>query len=517
MEAFIIRCSHDTKRDYYNDTTMTMIQQRSLFLLSLIRRPQQSRLLRNGERKAGTGSELLLLFSSNTALGGTKEKEEEEKDVGGGGYKSIGSFHSAKMSDILDNIVAEKNNGRGNVPFDLPSSIAEQYKSYDYGSPEFRTTTGSGGNGNTNYFQLDLTKWTFLNHGAFGATTTYALQVANQWRAYAEQQPLLFFDREFMRYYGHNLYSLCSILGVPAHHLHTITFVPNATYGLNSVIKSIPIATNDVIVCFDTTYGSVKTMLQNRCNETKKKDGNNDDNGSNHSNNGNAAIVHQIDTSHIIMEHNSSIKEQLLDAFQTVVDEYRREGRRNIALVVLDHVSSNTALRYPIEEIISYCRRSNQDNTNEQHIPILVDGAHGLLNLDLNLDQLQADYYVGNCHKWFAAPKGCGFLYVHPNPKRKRNETDSTNKNINTDTTAIPILNHINPPIISHGYTGDFTERFVWDGLRDVSSYLTISECIHEWNILADGDMNKLRSYNHELVYDGVRVSILLLPFFSYN
>lgn len=45
------------------------------------------------------------------------------------------------------------------------------------------------------HFLVDFSSWCFLNHGAFGATSRYAFEVANEWRQRCEHQPLRFLDR----------------------------------------------------------------------------------------------------------------------------------------------------------------------------------------------------------------------------------------------------------------------------------------------------------------------------------
>ena len=72
---------------------------------------------------------------------------------------------------------------------------------------------------------------------------------------------------------------------------------------------------------------------------------------------------------------------------------------------------------------------------------IVVDGAHALLSLPLNIDELHVDYYVSNCHKWFSAPKGTAFMYVK---KKHQNQT--------------------RPLVISHGWGSGFNSEFIWQG-----------------------------------------------------
>lgn len=72
---------------------------------------------------------------------------------------------------------------------------------------------------------------------------------------------------------------------------------------------------------------------------------------------------------------------------------------------------------------------------------IIVDGAHALLALPLNIPTLDVDYYVSNCHKWFCGPKGTAFMYV------KEEHQPTTH-----------------PLVISHGWGSGFSSEFVWQG-----------------------------------------------------
>lgn len=48
----------------------------------------------------------------------------------------------------------------------------------------------------------------------------------------------------------------------------------------------------------------------------------------------------------------------------------------------------------------------------EKGIPVFIDGAHAMCQVDIDLSELEVDAYFSNFHKWAYAPKNAAFLYV---------------------------------------------------------------------------------------------------------
>ena len=372
----------------------------------------------------------------------TTRMSQESKSSSVVGYQSIGSFHSENLADLM------MQSKESYVPPDLPFDDINDDN--DPSEQELEDRSGCGGD-----FLLDPS-WTFLNHGAFGAALRVGHARANQWRNFLELQPLRYFDRFLLPHMAYSARLLADFVHAP---LTDVALLPNVTSGLNSLLsgyaryyQNTPSPLN--VIFWDTSYGSVKTMVHSYFPHSNLYE-----------------IPLQLQHWDRFMTSSNpeiDLEELLLDAVE------KCRGTRT--LLLLDHTSSNTALTFPIAQLAQVAKQhhrndglldsnNNKNNNNgDGLLDVIVDGAHGLLAQDVNIQNTlipHVDAYVTNGHKWFGASRGIAMLYA-------QNNWHNT------------ILQQ--PSIVSHGSTApDLFSRYIWDGCRDYNAALSIPTIHQYW------------------------------------
>ncbi|KAJ8314776.1 hypothetical protein KUTeg_006926 [Tegillarca granosa] len=277
----------------------------------------------------------------------------------------------------------------------IPPLFPFQIPEYDFGSLD---SLQFGKECREKCFMLEE-DCTFINHGAFGGVLKDALDIAQKWQRYIERQPLRFFDRELLPHLVYVTRRLSKFIGCDA---QDVVLVTNATTAINTVVRS-----------------AVKKLLRQVCTET--------------------GTVLQEEK----VEFPVTGKQQIISLVKSTL----KSGTK---LAVFDHIPSNSPLILPIKEIIQVC--------HERNVPVLIDGAHALGSVPLNLRSLDADYYVSNAHKWFCCPKGAAFLYVRKDLQKSTR-----------------------PLVISHGFGSGFNSEFIWAGLHDYSPFLAMHVVLNFW------------------------------------
>lgn len=259
---------------------------------------------------------------------------------------------------------------------------------------------------------------TFFNHGSFGACPHPVFDAYQRWQRELERQPVDFIQRRLEALLADARARLGAFVGASPDRL---IFVPNATYGINVVARSLRLQPGDEVLGTNHEYGAVNNTWRYACQ------------------------------THGARYVAAPIRLPITTSEQVVQSVWAGVTKRT-RVICISHITSPTALTFPVQPII--------DRAREAGIITVIDGAHAPGHVDLSLDELGADYYTGNAHKWLCAPKGAAFLYSAAGP-------DSL----------------LEPLVVSHGWNSGRTgsrlfDNFSWTGTMDPSAYLSVPAAI---------------------------------------
>jgi isopenicillin-N epimerase len=284
----------------------------------------------------------------------------------------------------------------------------------------------------------------YLNHGAFGATPRAVFKVYQKWQRELERQPTHFFSTILPE-------KLAQVEQILSRYLNadenSIILLPNVTFAVNMIARSMNLKPGDEILATDHEYGACDLIWRFVCQKTGAK------------------YIQQ----HLTLPFHS--KDDLIEQFWCGINQRTK-------LIFISHITSPTAMIFPVREICHMAR--------EAGILSFVDGAHAPGQIPVSLKDIDADFYAGNCHKWMLAPKGSAFLYARSDKQHL-----------------------IEPLIVSWGWGANestqskntYLDKFVWIGTRDPSAYLSIPSAIqfqeeHQWE--------KVRTNCHQLLKETI-------------
>jgi len=252
----------------------------------------------------------------------------------------------------------------------------------------------------------------YLNHGSYGACPLPVLAAQAALRQQLEGHPDAFMDR--IKPDGATLAvravarEIGPTIGAAEHQL---AMVENATHGVHAVLHSVALQPGDEVLATRHQYNAVRLAIEARCRQA-------------------GAVPREVSLP--VPANADDIATRVLEAV----------GPKT-RLAVLDHITSPSALRLPLESLLPEFRRRG--------IPVLVDGAHALGQIDLDLAALGAEWYVTNAHKWLYSPRGSAVLFA-----------------------ADAVAASTRPLVTSHYVGLGFPRAFDYIGTRDYTAWLSV-------------------------------------------
>lgn len=294
----------------------------------------------------------------------------------------------------------------------------------------------------------------FLNHGSFGSTPIEILKRQQELRTQMESESVRFMIRELYELYQISIDKLGDFIGADPNDL---VFVKNATMGVNTIIHSLNWEKGDEILIHSHAYGACVNTIRHYASKFGVK------------------IVCADIPFPLTME------EEIIDAFV-------KEVTPKTKLALIDHITSPTGIIFPVESLIEQLQRKGVD--------VLVDGAHAPGQVPLNINQLNAAYYVGNCHKWICSPKGSAFLQVRKDKQEK--------------IFPLQISHEFDSPVRSEK---KWQGKFFWPGTDDYTAYCCVGNAIEYMSQIGDG-WKKIMETNRETTLKGRKLlsEILEVP-----
>jgi isopenicillin-N epimerase len=211
---------------------------------------------------------------------------------------------------------------------------------------------------------------TMLNTGSFGPTPRPVFDRVTELRRQLAAGPTDFFVRRLPPLLWHARERLADFLGTRPQRL---VFTANVSSAINLVASGLTLDAPGEVLLTDHEYGAMHWCWER------------------------AAQRQRLELKTFPLPTMPADPGEIVDAAVQAMTPRTR-------LFFFSHVLSPTGLVLPAKELCAEARRRG--------IITVVDGAHAPAMIPLAVDDVGADFYTGNCHKWLLAPIGTGFLVI---------------------------------------------------------------------------------------------------------
>ncbi|XP_019860468.1 PREDICTED: putative L-cysteine desulfhydrase 1 [Amphimedon queenslandica] len=258
-----------------------------------------------------------------------------------------------------------------------------------------------------------------LNHGSFGSVPRSVYEARLERMRELEICPDDWFRYNFVPLVKKGSETVSKLIGSSSS--ENVVFVENATGGVTAALRSLGLKMQPKagLLVTGLSYEAIRHTAHKVC---------------------------EIE-GHFVL-HTINLDPPYKDKFE-VVQRYRDylSSHSDVHVAIVDHITSPSTLLLPVKEIVSVC--------HEFGVAVIIDGAHAPGQVEINVEDINAEFYTGNLHKWFFCPRGCAFLHVRSDQK---------------DT--------IRPVIASSFYHKGFPEEFLTQGTRDNTPFTVVPQAM---------------------------------------
>ncbi|KAI0016885.1 putative aminotransferase family protein [Xylariomycetidae sp. FL0641] len=304
--------------------------------------------------------------------------------------------------------------------------------------------------------------YTPLNHGSYGYTPTPVRDAHRSLQAEADAapDPFIALDR-----HPRMASARAATARVLRCDVDELVLVPNATTGIDTVLKNLDWRPGDVVLCYEVVYDAVRrglAWLEER---------------------------HGLEV-HCVPVQWPASDDALVDAGVAAARRINATEGKRLRLAVVDTVVSMPGLRVPFERLTPALQAEGA--------MVVVDGAHGIGHIDLDLGRLRPDFFVSNLHKWFFVPRGCAAFFV----RRDRQPLIRT---------SLPTSHGFcTREELEQGADPKFIEMFDFTGTADTTNYLCVDAAANFRDRVCGGE-EAIRSYCHTVAQQGAAVAAEIL------
>lgn len=285
-----------------------------------------------------------------------------------------------------------------------------------------------------------------INNGSFGSCPASVLAAQAHWADLWLRQPDEFYFGPLEDGIMASRQAVASLIHSP--HVDQVILLDNVTVAVSMVLQRVALdfleghyQKGDAVLALNFSYGAVKKALKAYLLR---------------------AGAHLIE---VKLPFPVTCSEEILATFNAALQQAHRESRR-IRFALIDHITSMPSMVLPIGELVSLCRRAGVDQ-------VFVDGAHALGSINIDVQEIGADYYTSNLHKWLFTPLSVAFMYCKSEH-----------------------LSDLHHPIVSHNYQDGLSKECAWVGTRDYSAQLAVGNAI-EFFKKFNGGIQAVQDYNH--------------------